>query len=441
MAFACALIALSTLLVWWGLALDWTLGIRSMARLGSVEPPEPRAARAGRSAVVSSEFAPRGMVPAAAGVPSDVAVRLSVVVPARNEAAGLPEALASLLAQDLPCLEIIIVDDRSEDDSAQLALATGAGDPRLTVLRVRALPNGWLGKNHALAVGAERARGQWLLFTDADVRFAPGTLRLAVEFAEARHLDHLALLPRFEARTPLLHAFVTAFALLFTFHTRPWRASAARSSAAIGIGAFALVRRSAYDAIGGHTGLRMRVDDDLSLGRTLKGAGFRQEAVFGAHLVSVEWYRDVPSALQGLEKNAFAGLGFSVWRVTLVATALIVSNVLPFVLLPVTLVGAMVAVTSPAGAPLFTSVGPLSVSTLWIIAAVSNALIVTTVAVGYAVSAGRFGHRAYLAAWHPLAVLLLCFAVLRSAFVALRSGEVEWRGTRYRLSDLRGSDR
>lgn len=398
-----AILAFGTFALWCVLSIDWILGIRTMAFL------EPCTRGDGVHEHGGHELG---------GHEQGGHESVSVVIPARNEASALPAALASVLAQELPVLQVIVVDDRSEDDTGAVAAAVGAGDARLVVERVDVLPPGWLGKTNAMAEGAARASGSWLLFTDADVCFAPGAVAAAVSYAEQRGVDHLAVLPRFIAPTPLLASFVTTFGLLFTFLTRPWRARSAESTAAIGIGAFALVRRTAYQAIGGLGAVRMSVDDDLSLGRVLKRAGFRQEAAFGADLVAVEWYPDLRSAIHGLEKNAFAGLGFSVWRVGAVVIALIVTNVVPFVLLPVLCVAT-------------------AFDDAWLWAAIGNALVVSTVALGYTLSAGRFGHRVSSWPYHPVGVLLLCWAVVASAFKALRHGEIEWRGTRYRLRDVR----
>lgn len=376
--------SLATLALWWGLALDWALGVRSMRRLGRARPPEP--------------------------VPWPT---LSVVVPARDEAATLPAALASLRAQDLPGLEILLVDDRSGDGTGALCDDAARADPRIRALHVERLPDGWLGKTHALALGAERARGAWLLFTDADVRFAPGALRRALAYAEARNLDHLAALPRFVTRGPFIASFVAAFALLFSVHTRPWRARLPGSGASIGIGAFGLVRRHAYDAIGGHAAIRLRPDDDLALGRRLKHAGFRQEAVFAAGVLEVEWYPSLVAGVRGLEKNAFAGLGFSRRLLVLVVGSLVLTNILPYALV-------------------FVAHGPARLTWLAVLA---------TIAAVYAYDAPRGGHSPWLFALHPIGVAALCWAACASAIKALRSGEIEWRGTRYRLDEVRrGAD-
>lgn len=374
------MLASFTLLLWWVLTLDWTLGVRSMAELRDAPMPDPET------------------------LPS-----VSVVVAARDEERTLGQTLAALAAQQLRGLEIVVVDDRSCDGTLAVARAAASRDSRVRPVRVGELPAGWLGKTHALQVGAELARGEWLLFTDADVRFAPGAVGRALGYARARGVDHLVALPTLRARGPLLQSFVAAFALLFSVHTRPWRARVRSSRAAIGIGAFGLVRRSAYVAAGGHAAIRLRPDDDLRLGRLLKRHGARQEAVFAGDDVTVEWYPDVRAAIKGLEKNAFAGMGYSVWRVAGLAVLLLVTNVLPFAVLPFA--------TGTARA-LF-------------------ALVVATVGFVYVFDAPRARHAAWLFVLHPVGTALLVTAAARSAWTALRTGTVEWRGTRYSLRELR----
>ena len=373
-------LAVATVLLWWGLTLDWALGVRSMASLRRARPPLPSA------------------------WPS-----LSVVIPARDEEGALGHTLRTLLAQDLPGLEIVVVDDRSTDGTGAVAAAAARHDERVRVVTIRELPSGWLGKTHALQRGAEVAAGSWLLFTDADVRFAPGALRRSLAYALDRALDHLVVLPRLEARGALLASFVAAFGLLFSVYTRPWRARDPRSRASIGIGAFALLRADAYRRAGGHAAIRLRPDDDVALGRLVKGAGLRQEAVFGAEDVVVEWYPDLGSALRGLNKNAFAGLGYSTLRLSVVVLALLVTNVLPFLALP--FVG---------GVP-----------------RVVYALVVATVAFVYAFDAPRSRHSPWLFLLHPVGAALLAYAAVASAAKALHRGQIEWRGTRYTLDELR----
>ena len=203
---------------------------------------------------------------------------VSIVVAARDEKEAVEAALRSLLEQDYPGhLEVIAVDDRSSDGTGEVMAGLAARMPgRLRHLRVDSLPAGWLGKNHALWLGSGEAEGGWLLFTDADVRFEPDCVRLAVRHAVNEGLDHLALAPELVSRGTALKSFVAAFVLIFEVTQRPWRVSDSDAKESVGVGAFNLVRREAYEGAGTHEAVRMRPDDDLRLGRALKEAGFRQ---------------------------------------------------------------------------------------------------------------------------------------------------------------------
>ena len=377
-------LAIVTLALWLAIGAWWARGVTRMTQLSRWSGAEP------------------GVWPT-----------VTVVVAARDEEGAVEAATRSLLQLDYPELEVVVVDDRSNDATGRILDDLAAGAARLRVERVERLPEGWLGKTHALHVGARGARGSWLLFSDADVHFAPSALRRAVSYALARDLDHLAALPRFVAAGPFVGAFMGAFALLFSIYTRLWNAADPTSDAAVGIGAFGLVRRDAYDRIGGHASVRMRPDDDLALGEALKAAGARQEAVFASELVEVAWYRDVRSAIRGMRKNAFAGLDFSVTRAVAVVIALLATHVFPF-------------------AAVFFTNGP----TRWAFLAV-----VATVLATYAWNQRITGHPWAYGLLHPLGVLFLCVAALRSAITALVTGEVEWRGTRYSLDEMREARR
>jgi cellulose synthase/poly-beta-1,6-N-acetylglucosamine synthase-like glycosyltransferase len=160
------LLAALTLLVWLGLAMLVMDGNRRLHRLASLRAPEPSAWP-----------------------------RVSVVVAARNEAATVERALPTMLALDYPDLEVIVVNDRSDDDTGAILDRLAATAPRLRVVHVRELPPGWIGKNHALHTGADSATGEWVLFTDADIHFEPDTLLRAIAYSRAHSLDHLAAVP------------------------------------------------------------------------------------------------------------------------------------------------------------------------------------------------------------------------------------------------------
>ncbi|MDF1524233.1 MAG: glycosyltransferase, partial [Trueperaceae bacterium] len=317
---------------------------------------------------------------------------LALVVAARDEAgtpadaAALARAVRSWRALEYPNLEIVVVDDRSSDATAAVLAGAFEGDPRARVVRADEPPAGWLGKVHALAVGAAATKAPWLLFTDADVVLHPAAARVALAWAARDGLDHVAYVPRFVAHGPWLRGFVAAFTLLLTLLTRPWLARDPRSRHALGIGAFGLYRRAALERAGGLAAVRARPDDDLALARALKAAGGRTAVAFAPELASVVWYPTLRAALSGLEKNAFAAVGYRPVVALLAVAALLATHVAPFL------------------APF---VGPPSVRAAGI-GVVACALL------AYAAHGRRAGHAAWLGLLHPVSVVLLVFALTRS---------------------------
>lgn len=344
--------------------------------------------------------------------PLDRYPSVSVVVPARNEGDAVEEALRSILTQDYPGrLEVVAVDDRSTDGTTAILAGLASERPDvMRVIRVEELPDGWLGKNHALYRGAGEATGEWLLFTDADVRFSPGCLEEAVNYAVRESLDHLTVAPELVSRGVALRSFVAAFVLVFEVTQRPWRASDPRAREAIGVGAFNLVRREAYLRAGTHRAIRMRPDDDMRLGRLLKDAGFGQGVAYGTGSVSVEWHRTLAGAVRGLEKSMFPGVDYRLSLALLASLALFLTNVLPFV-------GVFVA-RRPFARLLF------GVDVLFMFAM-------------YAYGARRSGLSLLYAALHPFGISVFIYAMLRSTCTTLANGGIEWRGTKYPLDLLK----
>lgn len=356
----------------------------------------------------------RGAIPKLPTVAEPALPRLSVVVPARNESPTIARAVRSLLAQDYPDLEIVAVDDRSTDATGEILRDVAARDARLVVLRIDELPAGWLGKNHALWRGADRARGEWLLFTDADVVFAEGALRRAVAYAVTEKLDHLTLAPLLVARGLALRAFVAFFGYAFIALWGAYLANDPKSRRGVGIGAFNLVRRSAYERIGTMRALSLRPDDDIRLGRRLRGFGFRQRVLNGNELLSVEWYPSLSAAVAGLEKSMYSSMEYRAVDAVGVLLYLGATMVWPFVGIFLVdgidrvLLGVVVACLLAALLETYRqSMSPrLTPSTL-------------LVALLLPFSAACFG-----------------WAILRSVYLAETRG-VRWRGTTYPLSVLR----
>jgi glycosyltransferase involved in cell wall biosynthesis len=333
----------------------------------------------------------------------------SIIVAARNEERHIRTALQSLLHLDYPHLQLIVVNDRSEDKTGDILDELKKGDPRLEILHLRELPKGWLGKNYALWQGSLNATGELLLFTDADVVMAPDTLIRAVSYLQTEQLDHLAATP--EARMPslLLNMFGVTFGFFFGIFTRPWKAPDLKSDCHIGIGAFNLVKREKYLLAGGHKAIALRPDDDLKLGKILKKQGCHQRLIYGTGLISVEWYASIRELILGLEKNVFAGTDYRLWF----AVSGVAFN--------------MVAILWPFLAIFFTSGSTLL---LYVI-------IVLTISTIAADGARFHGFTPWFALGFPITVGLFTFIIVRSVTCNLVKGGITWRGTFYPLAELR----
>lgn len=335
------------------------------------------------------------------------APRVSIVVAARDEERHIAAATAALLAQDYPDFELIVVDDRSVDGTPAILGALPRG--RLQVVRVNALPPGWIGKNHALHVGAQRATGTLLLFTDGDVMLRPDALSRAVRLMTVERADHLTVAPGLVLPGWPLALVVNYFMMWFLLWLRPWKARDPRSGRFVGIGAFNLVSAAAYRAVGGHERIALRPDDDLMLGKILKTAGHRQLLATGERLIRVEWYGSLGEMARGLRKNAFAGLKYSV-SLTLGAVA-----------------GNLALAVWPFAAVWLTSG--------WERAFYATAAVAQMIAYGGTALAHRA--RPWLAVLYPVASLLFVWILSAAVTRTLRRRGIEWRGTFYSLDELR----
>ncbi len=355
--------------------------------------------------------------------------RVSIVFAARNEGATVGAAVPTMLALDYPDLEVIAVNDRSEDDTGaaldRLAAQSrraingepvesidrlAAENPRLRVVHVTELPRGWIGKNHALHLGAQQAAGEWILFTDADIHFAPDVLKRAVHYARTQAIDHLSAVPQLSEHGHLLGICVNAFSFAFTIGLRPWRIPDPRSRAHGGVGAFNLVRATTYRKLGGHEPLRLRPDDDIKLGKLMKAGGF-SELMLGSGAISVAWYDSLGAMIRGLTKNAYAGADYRFWAPPLGAALLLLGYVWPVV-------------------ALFLTTGPA----LWL-----NAGSVV-VMLGLGCDQTRFaGGRRWHGLFLPLGMAVFSYILLRSMVVTHWMRGITWRGTHYPLRELKAN--
>jgi chlorobactene glucosyltransferase len=264
-------------------------------------------AAAGARSLARYQALPEALpIPLAADTPPlDVALGaplVSIIVPARNEARTLSTLLPSLLQQDYPRLEVIAVDDASTDDTAAIAAHWAARDPRLRVIRCAGPPPGWTGKSAACWQGAQAARGDWLLFTDADTCHAPAALRSALALAAREHACAISLLPRqrcegFWERLLLPFAYQSYFVGVNTHALRR------PATPALANGQYYLISRAAYAAAGGHAVIAHSVIDDVALAGALKRAGYPTLVARGETLVSVRMYESFGALAQGFTKN------------------------------------------------------------------------------------------------------------------------------------------
>ena len=339
--------------------------------------------------------------------------KVSVVVPARDEAERIEEALRSLARMDYPEFEVIAVDDRSGDATGTIMDRIAAEEPRVQALHVASLPEGWLGKCHAMHMGARRATGNILLFTDGDVVFSPDTLRLAVRYLEGRRLDHLALMPGIIPGGYWEDAFKIYFAMVFLWGLRAWAVDSPSKDLYVGIGAFNLVRRSAYEGIGGHGTLRLEVADDLMLGKRIKQAGYRQEALFATSHLRLRWLEGVRGIVRGLEKNGFAAIGYSLPFLFLVTAIVVCFYVVPY-----------------AGILFFRDAR---------VAGYVASLLLMHGTYGNFASYHRNGW--LMAPALPVTAFLYLFTIWRSAVITLGRKGVVWRDTFYPLEVLKADPR
>ena len=338
--------------------------------------------------------------------------RVSIIVPARHEEAHIAPALTTLLKLDYDNYEVIAVNDRSTDRTGevmnQIAL-TPEAKGRLKIIQITELPSGWLGKAHAMWTAANQATGDWLLFTDADVLFRPDVLRRALAYAEAESADHVVLFPRMIMKSPGERMMIAFFQTLFVFGHRPWKVADPKTKDHMGVGAFNLIRRRVYDAVGSYRALRFEVLDDMKLGKIVKNSGYAQRNVYGADLISLRWVQGAMGMVNNLTKNFFAIMSFQWWRALLSAFALAFLNLMPFV-------------------------------GIWIAHGWARLPYAVALASIFAIYVGMSWESdvpTYYFVLHPIGAALFVYIMLRSMALTLARGGVVWRGTFYSLEELR----
>ena len=332
--------------------------------------------------------------------------RVSLLVPARNEARSIEGCARGLLAQDYPDFEVIILDDESTDGTGEILARLASEDKRLRVIRGQPLPSGWLGKNWACQQLSQAASGDYLLFTDADTSHDPLMLRDSIAAALATQADLLSGMPHQEVKTWGEQLLVPILAWSFMAFIPLALAERVRAAfLSVSIGQFLLFRRSAYDVSGGHTAVRDKVVEDFELARNIKKAGLQWRFVDATTRIQCRMYHNFREVFDGLSKNLYVVFG-NVFFFALAWTALVISFLEPQLILLLALIGIVL---------------PVKLVLLSILA-IGQAILL------WGLTDLRFGFPIKQAALYPITIVLSVVIGLRSMFAHLFKRGVTWKG-------------
>lgn len=334
---------------------------------------------------------------------------VSIILSALNEEKIIEQTVKCLLKLDYPHLEIIAINDRSSDQTPYILEKLKSKYLQLQVYHIDKLPVGWLGKNHALNFAAQKASGDWLLFTDADVIMKPLILKKAMSYCLENQIDHLTINEphvrhRFWLKVLMLGCYTT-----YCMVMKPWRIRYSWSKKYLGHGAFNLVRKTAYTQSGGHAAIAMECLDDLMLGKLLKKNGFKQDIVDGTELIEREWYSSAKEMVNGLNKNSFAFFDFNLLRVTRDFSLALIYYIWP-----------LVAVFICSGL------------SRWIY--ICNILLTYFLVISIA---KQFRLHAGFALLYPISICMLLYTIWLSVYSTYKNNGIFWRDTHYSLATLR----
>lgn len=342
-------------------------------------------------------------------LPSDKLPSVSIIMSALNEEKDIHAALLSMLQQKYDDFEVIVLNDRSTDATPQIIENLAKEYSNLKIQHITDLPPNWMGKNHALQVGVGLAKGEWILFTDADVMMKPDTLSKTISYAMDKELDHLTIYELHLRNSFWLKVLMLGSYFGYSIYCMPWRIRYSWSSKALGHGAFNLVKANVYKNCGGHAAIRLECLDDMKLGALIKKNGYKQDTVDGRDFIEREWYDSMRSMISGFEKNGFAVYDYSYARMSFYCSMMVVFFLTPF------------------AEGIFAS-GALQ----WI-----SLLNIALTIILCAYVAQQFRISKSLAVLYPISIILLLYTVWKSGYTVYKNKGVVWRGTHYPLSELK----
>lgn len=339
---------------------------------------------------------------------------VTAIIPAKDEEESLPDCLASVLAQEYPSLEILVVNDRSTDRTAEIASEFAAIDSRVRVITIDTLPPGWTGKTHALQVAADQARGEWFWFLDADTRHVPHNLSIVLEYARAQDAGMVSLLPEMRCESfwenvvqPLAGiVLMQSFPLLLVNNDR--------SKLAFANGQYILIKRPVYEAAGGHHAVRQWFVEDIGMAQRVKAAGVPIRVAVAQGIGSTRMYSSLDQLIRGWSRILYDALGRSSWRLFGKVLDPLVFSQSGHVALVVALVLLALGRSVPFA--------------LWLLglSLAHHVLTYTVLSRLYRLSVPGTRY----VAWFPLANLVMDVVLFRSIRSCL-TGQVTWRGTAY----------
>jgi glycosyltransferase involved in cell wall biosynthesis len=339
--------------------------------------------------------------------------KLSIIVPARDEQQAIRKALSSLLALDYPEFEILAVNDRSSDQTGAIMDELSLESPRLKVLHIHELPDGWLGKTNAMHRAAQAATGDFLLFTDGDVIYAPAALKKIMQIVVLQQWDHLAVLPRLLPGDYAENSVTQFMGMIFMMALQPYRVANPDTGSYAGVGPFNLIHCDCYQQIGGFEHLRLEVVEDMALGREVKRHKFRSQVLLANEQIQFRWQQEVSGLIKGIEKNSFAAIDYSLVKLSIVTLMFFVVLLLPY--------------WAIVGLPFNAAFG---FSIAFLIFHGLLAFVGESAQVGWKITFACF-----------FSVLVTLWALWRSAFLTLKQRGVYWRETFYPLAMLKAASR
>ncbi len=344
---------------------------------------------------------------------------VSAIIPAKDEESTLADCLASVCAQSYPNLEILIVDDRSTDGTAEIARRVAASDPRVRLISIHDLPAGWTGKNHALQVATAEARGDWFWFLDADTRHEPDSLSIVMEYARSQGAVLASLVPEMRCETFWEKVVQPLAGIVLMRSFPPFQVNRDTSRLAFANGQYIVIKRSAYEAAGGHEAVRDRFVEDIYMAKRVKALGLPIRVAIGTEISSTRMYTSLPQLVRGWSRILYDALGRSPWP--------IVGKTLEPLIFSQTGDLALIA------APIMLAMGVTGPFPIWllILGLIHQVLKVSVLYRMYRMSCPS---TAWYAGWYSLAGLISDWIFLKAIGMCL-TGRVTWRGTVYGPSE------